>query len=143
MLEQFIAKLLATVGAGDQLIAASGPTACILFGMIGANLFSQVFKYPLSLVLVKPAAFDWAVRMLTIISGTVIAHSLGDSLNWAWASLAGLSAWGFYHLSLGIIRRRWPWMETSYLVGSVDPPPTAQQAAAQRAADKDGGNSGV
>lgn len=143
MFEQIITRIVAGLGLGDQVIAASGPTACILAGMLGANLVAQLFKFPLSLVLVRPPAFDWGVRVLTVVAGTLIAHGLGDSLNWAWASLAGLSAWGFYHLTLAVIRRFWPWLEVFHMVGSVDPPPTAQQAAAQRAADRSGQDSGA
>jgi hypothetical protein len=143
MLEQFISRLMATIGAGDGVIAASGPTACILAGMVAANLVAQIFKYPLSLFIVRPGAFDWSVRMITVIAGTVVAHGLGDKLNWWWSLLAGLSAWAFYHLSLALVRRKWPWLETSLLVGSVDPPLSAEQAATQRQIERSGGNSGA
>lgn len=143
MLEQFITRLVSALGAGDTTIAASGPTVCILVGMLAANLVAQIFKYPLSLFIDRQATFEWTVRMITVIAGTVVAHGLGDKLNWYWSALAGLAAWAFYHLSLALIRRKWPWLETSLLVGAVDPPATAQQAADQRAINKAGQDSGA
>ncbi len=144
MLEDAIAKLLKLLGAGDQLIAAGGPSAtwvlAMLFGVAGAQALKPIYKDWLS-----PAAFNALTRGIAILLPFFFAHHLADSLNVAWEVAAGFCSMGFYHITRTLIRRKWPWLEVSPAIGAVDPPATALQAKAQRAADKamDGQESGT
>jgi hypothetical protein len=144
MLETVIARILAALGAGDQVIAAGGPSAtfvlAMLFGVAAAQSLKQIYKDLLS-----PAVFTALTRTIAIVAPILFAHFLADSLNGAWEVAAGFCSLGFYHLTRMCVRRWWPWLETSPAVGAVDPPASAVLAKAQRTADKamDGQESGI
>lgn len=142
MLETYIEKALKTLGVADQLIAAGGPTVTFLLAMLFGVAAAQSLKLLYKDDLAEPW-FSRTTRIIAILASAVFAHYLSDSLNGGWEAAAGVSSIGFYHLSLKAIRKWAPWLELSPAVGSVNPPAIAEQAAAQRAADRNGENSGV
>ena len=77
------------------------------------------------------------------IGAFAFALLLSDAVSLALAAVAGLSQPVWYHVSLAVIRKFWPWLEVNPIVGSLSPPHSAYRAAAQRDADRDGRDSGV
>lgn len=142
MLEDWIQKTLKVLGAADQVIAAAGPTSTFILAMLFGVAAAQSLKLLYKDVLHEPY-FSMVTRVVAIVASILFAHFLANSLNVGWEFAAGMSSIGFYHLTLKAIRKWAPWLELSPAVGSVAPPPTAEEAAKQRAADRAGDNSGV
>jgi len=142
MFEQILQRILAALGAGDQLIVAGGPTLTIIMAMMIGGALAQFLKFPLSRAVQDPW-FSYLVRVIAVVSTFVFAHFLSETvplwLQFGAAVLQPLS----YRISLAIIRRFWPWLETKKYVGAVWPPDSAFQADAQRRADKAGTESGA
>lgn len=142
MLEEWIQKILKVLGAADQVIAAGGPMATFVLAMLFGVAAAQSLKLVYKDVLLEPW-FSVTTRSIAILAPIGFAHYLANSLNGAWEVAAGMSAIGFYHITLKAVRKWVPWMETKAAIGAACPPPTAEQAALQRAAAKAGDNSGI
>lgn len=135
MFEKVLERLLAAMGASDQLISAMGPTFAILLAMVAAGAVAQFLKFPLSRRIRDDMAFSWTVRAVAILATFVFAHFLTDKLVWplelAFACVQPL----LYHVTLAIIRHWMPWLETYKAVGAVEPPRTAEVAKVLREAN--------
>jgi hypothetical protein len=146
MFEIILQRILAALGASDQLIATMGPSLAILLAIAGGTAVAQYFKYPISRRVRDEAGFDFWVRTVAVLSTFVLAVLLSHSVPWPLALVFAFLQLAIYHLSLRTIRRWWPWMEAHKAVGAIDPPPAAFLAKAQREADKrmdDGQDSGA
>jgi hypothetical protein len=143
MFEIVLQRILAGLGASDQLIATMGPTLSILLAIAGGTAAAQFFKYPLSRAIADGGLFDWSVRAVAVGVTFLLSLFLTEKISWPIALVFSFLQLAFYHLSLAMIRRWWPWMEAKPMVGAIEPPLKAFEAAAQRQADKVGENSGT
>lgn len=145
MFEQILQRILTGLGASDQLISTMGPSLSILLAIAGGTAAAQFFKYPLSRLIADDGLFSWCVRAVAVAATFLLALFLTDQMRWPLALVVGFLQLAVYHASLRMIRRWWPWLEASPVVGSVEPPPSAYVARAQRLADKamDGQDSGA
>jgi hypothetical protein len=146
MFEIVMQRILAALGASDQLIATMGPSLAILLAIAGGTAAAQFFKYPISWYVTDDKKFSWFVRAVAVASTFLLALSLTETVRWPIALVFSFLQLAVYHASLSMIRRWWPWLEVHPAVGSLDPPGEAAQAKAQREADKrmdDGQNSGA
>lgn len=122
MFETTLKHILDGMGASDGVIAAMGPTATIFLSMLFGGAFAQFVKYPVSRWIVDDRMFSWAVRALAVGSTFLFAHSLSETVP-LWLEIgAGVVQPLGYHGSLMVIRRYWPWLENSKMVGSITPP---------------------
>ena len=137
-----VESILSVMGVGDQALAAMGPTLTILLSWAAGGAIAQAVKFPLSRALAIDW-FDWTVRSVAVLATAAVARLLSDSMSLGLILVAAVAQPLSYHASLSLIRRFWPWLEVSRAVGSVCPPSTAYTAAAQRAADRSGADSGV
>lgn len=127
MFESVLKHLLSALGAGDQLIAVMGPSFTILLSWVAGGAVAQFLKYPLSRRLQDPN-FSFVVRLIAITSTLVFAHLLSDSIHATLEVVVALVQPLVYHVSLAMVRKWWPWLETRRFVGSISPPPTAVTA---------------
>lgn len=134
--------VLQWMGAGDQALKVMGPTLTIVLAWAFGGAFTQLLKFPIQ-QLVAPAWFGWTVRMIAVFSTAAFAHFLSKSIPDVLELGVGAAQPIVYWASLRVIRRYWPWMEVSLMVGSTTPPASAYQAADQRKADKAGQESGT
>jgi hypothetical protein len=137
-----IETVLSWLGFGDQALAAMGPTLTILLSWAGGGAVAQALKYPISQI-VSADWFDWIVRTIAVAATFGFAVLLSDAVSLPLAAVAGLAQPVWYHASLSVIRKFWPWLEVNPIVGSLTPPNSAYRAAAQRQADRAGQDSGV
>jgi hypothetical protein len=122
MFETTVKAILDSMGASDSVIAAMGPTATIVLAIIFGGALAQLVKYPISRWIADDKLFSWTVRALAVGSTAVFAHFLSETVP-LWLEIgAGVVQPLTYHGSLAIIRRFWPWMENSKLVGSIEGP---------------------
>lgn len=122
MFETILKQILSGMGASDGVIAAMGPTATIAFAMLFGGALAQFVKYPISRWIADDKMFSWTVRALAVGSTAVFAHFLSETVP-LWLEIgAGVVQPLTYHGSLMVIRRFWPWMENSKMVGSIDGP---------------------
>ena len=122
MFETTVKAILNSVGASDSVIAAMGPTATILLSMVFGGALAQFVKYPISRWIADDKLFSWTVRALAVGSTAVFAHFLSETVPLRLEIGAGVAQPLTYHGSLMVIRRFWPWMENSKMVGSIDGP---------------------
>lgn len=127
--------VLAWLGAADKTIAVMGPAATIVLAMLFGGALTQWLKFPFA-HLVSDTWYDWTVRTFAVLVTMAFAHILSDSLHWTLEVGVGLFQPIAYRAGLGAVRRWWPWLELSPMVGSVQPPASAYAAAAQRQVDK-------
>lgn len=129
-----IESVLQLLGFSDQALETMGPTLAILLSWAAGGAVAQGVKFPLSRTI--PAAwFDWTIRTLAIVATFAFSLLLSD-MPVGLAAVAAVAQPVWYHFSLAMIRRWWPWLEVSPIVGSVSPPPSAFTAAAQRKANQ-------
>jgi hypothetical protein len=122
MFETTLKHILDGMGASDGVIAAMGPTATIVLSMLFGGAFAQFVKYPVSRWITEDRLFSWTVRALAVVSTFIFAHSLSETVP-LWLEMGAAVVQPLtYHGSLMVIRRFWPWMENSKMVGSIDPP---------------------
>lgn len=145
MTERALGILAAVIGAFDNLVTSPGPGVSFALAMVCGVAGAQFLKFPLSWYVEDDRRFSWLVRALSVVITIIFAHTFSDALNLPLEVLAGLCSVGFYHVSLAVIRRRAPWLETKAFVGSVEPPMSAVLAAQRRAMDRaeDGQDSGA
>ena len=125
MFETILKQILSGMGASDNVIAAMGPTATIVLAILFGGALAQFVKYPVSRWITDDRLFSWTVRALAVVSTALFAHFLSETVP-LWLEIgAGMVQPLCYHGSLAIIRRYWPWLENSKMVGSVNPPGTA------------------
>lgn len=123
--------ILKYLGATDQVLTIMGPAATVALSFLFGGALTQTLKFPLSR-LIDSAWYDWAVRAIAVLAAAGFAHALSDSLPWPVEAGVGVAQPLAYKAGLATIRRFWPWLEVSPLVGSVTPPEAALRAAAQR-----------
>lgn len=124
-------EVLAWLGATDKALILMGPTATILLSWVFGGAAAQFLKFPLSQWVGQPW-FDWLVRLVAVTATFGFAHILSGNIAGPLEAGAALSQPCAYWLSLRVIRRFWPWMEISPLVGAITPPLRALEAAAER-----------
>lgn len=143
MFEATLQRILTGVNASDGLIAGMGPTLTILLALAIGTAAAQFLKFPLSQTVQEPW-FSWWVRVVGVVVTAVFAFMLSNTVPlWLAIGVGLLQPPVVYHGGLAIIRRWFPWLEMKPFVGAVCPPASAHQAAAQRAADKAGDESGT
>lgn len=143
MFEAFLQRLLAALGAGDQLIAVMGPSFTVLLAWICGGAVAQFLKFPVSWYITDDKRFSWWVRTVAITATWGFMHALSDTVPLALEIGLAMVQPLVYHGTLAAIRRWWPWFETKKFVGSVSPPQAAFAAEAVRQADKAGQDSGA
>lgn len=131
------------LGFSDQLIKDMGPTLTILLAVVAGGAFAQWIKFPLNRRIADKGLFSWTVCTLAMLATFLAAHFLSNSLAAAVEITVALLQPALYHITLDIIRRFWPWLETLKFVGAVDPPKRAYTSRAKRQAEKSGQDSGV
>lgn len=134
MFETVVQRILAGLGASDQLISTMGPSLSILLAIAGGTAAAQFFKYPLSRAIRDDGLFSWSVRAVAVSVTFLLALFLTEAMPWPVALVFAFLQLAFYHASLAMIRRWWPWLETKAVVGSVDPPASAYLADEKRKA---------
>lgn len=127
--------VLKYLGATDQLLTVMGPAVTILLAFLFGGGLTQAAKFPLS-KLIGDGWYDWSVRTFAVVMTAAFAHVLSQSLPWPVELGVGCAQPVAYKIGLAVIRKYWPWVEVSPLIGSPVPPARAVQAAAQRQADK-------
>lgn len=124
--------ILRWVGAGDAAILTMGPVLAIALAMVGGYGITQAVKYPLSTVLSGPWC-RWATRVIAVASTAGLLLWLSD-LPPALALVVGAAQPLVYGITMAVVRRRWPWLEATILLGSSAPDPAALEARAARRA---------
>lgn len=127
-------NILRWLGAGDQAITSMGPSMVVILSLLGGLAVTQVFKFPLALLL-KSRWTDWVIRFVAILS-TMIFMCWLDHLPIALDVIVGLSAPLAYRAVTATLRHFWPWLEAGKVLGSAAPSQTSQDALAQRKRDK-------
>lgn len=128
--------VLSWLGAGDSAIATMGPVITIALAWLFGGALTQFLKFPLNFWIDDSTRYDFAVRALAVVSTTAFAHYLSDSLPIPVEIGVGLSQVFAYHAFRSAVRRWWPWLEVSPLVGSVNPSPRAMSAKRERERDE-------
>lgn len=125
-------NVLKWLGAGDTAISAMGPVLTILLAWLFGGALAQALKFPLSVAINNARLYDWTVRTLAIVATALFAHLLSDTLPWPLEIGVGLSQVLAYHAFRSAVRKWWPWLEVSPLVGSVEPSDAARAAKQRR-----------
>lgn len=136
MFETILQRILAGLGASDQLITTMGPSLSILLAIAGGTAAAQFFKYPLSRLIEDDGLFSWCVRAVAVAATFLLALFLSETVTWPLALVFAFLQLAVYHASLRMIRRWWPWLEAHPLVGSVEPPKEAYIARELRRIDR-------
>lgn len=121
-------NVLKWMGAGDAAISAMGPLLTIALAWLFGGACAQFLKFWLNRWIDDPRVYDWSVRALAIATTTAFAHLLADTLPWPLEIGVGLSQVLAYHAFRSAVRKWWPWLEVSPLVGSVEPSEAAYAA---------------
>jgi len=129
--------------ASDHALTQMGPGLTILLALLFGGGSVQLLKFPLAWLLRNDAVFVWTTRLFAAALTTFFAHYISNSLHWAVELGLGPTQIFVYHIGLQVIRHKYPWLEVSPFIGSVDPSEAAHKAAAERAASKAGAESGV
>lgn len=129
-----LTEILRWLGAGDAAIATMGPVLAIALAMLGGYGVTQACKFPLS-VWLDGEWRRWLTRMVSVASTTVLAVWLGDIVP-PLALIVGAVQPAVYGITMAIVRRRWPWLEATILLGSADPSPASVEARAVREAER-------
>ena len=125
-------EVLKWLGAGDEAINSMGPLITIAIAVVGGGFFTQVVKFWLRRGIKDDGLFDWCTRAVAVLATFVLAYYLGDAVPGWLAAVVGVCQPGIYHLGISTIRRYWPWLEASKMVGSVNPDQSVLDAAAAR-----------
>ncbi|MCC7462081.1 MAG: hypothetical protein IT480_06410 [Gammaproteobacteria bacterium] len=128
-------NILKYLGAGDAALTVMGPVLTIALAWLFGGALTQAVKFPLSRT-IAGGWYDWTVRSFAVVATAGFAHILSASLPWPLEVGIGFAQPIAYKAGIAIIRRFWPWLEVSALIGSVTPSDRALQARAQRAADR-------
>lgn len=135
-LETAIGHITTVLAFLDAQLASPGVGLAFVLSMLAGIAAAQFAKFPLSRAIDDDGWFSWVVRAVSVAAAMIFGLCFPVPMHWTVAALAGLASIGFYHLSLLLIRRKWPWLETKKVVGSVEPPATAFLAAMARREDK-------
>lgn len=127
-------NILRWVGAGDAAITAMGPLMTIALAWLFGGGLTQFVKFPLNAWLGAraPGCYDWCVRAVAVAATAGFAHVLSEALPWPLELGAGVTQILAYHAFRAVVKRRWPWLEASLLVGSATPSDKAVEAKADR-----------
>jgi hypothetical protein len=131
-----IENVLKWMGAADEALTVMGPILTIALSFLFGGAVAQFLKFWFARLIPDDGLYNWCVRASAVVSTTIFAHYLSDTLSLAVEFGLGFAQIGAYHAFRSSIRRWAPWLEVSPMVGSVVPPIEAVEAAAARAASK-------
>lgn len=131
-----LTEILRWLGAGDAAIATMGPVLAIALSMIGGYGITQAAKFPLSVVIgdaLRGELRRWLTRTVSVVATAALLLALSD-LPPPLAIIAGVVQPAVYGITMAIVRRRWPWLEATILLGSAAPSAESVEARAARGA---------
>lgn len=112
-------KTVEVLEAADRLIGSMGPGLTFVLSVLGSNVLTQIMKAPLAHKIPEPW-FSLVIRVLALTFAVLLMCNLSDAITWRSALLLAPASVMFYHASLSLIRRFWPWLELHPMVGSVN-----------------------
>lgn len=132
-------QILRWIEAGDSAINGMGPVVATLLAMLGASGITQLLKFPMAAIITNERWLDWSIKVFAV-SATVVALSLLNPTMPAALVivLAAAQPYG-YTLAMRLIRKYWPWLEATRVVGSAVPSEQAVAALQQRREARDAG----
>jgi len=122
--------ILKIMGASDAAIAAMGPTLTVILASIVSGAVTQAVKFMFRCYLREPW-FTLVVRSFACIGSFILMLFLSD-MNWHLALVFSPFTVILYHVGLAVIRKYWPWLEVSPMIGSVQTPIAALNAKSDR-----------
>ena len=78
--QETVDGILKAIGAGDAAIVYMGPGMTILFAWMGSYAITQLFKFPLAMLVKNEQLHEETTRYFSVIVAFLIAHYISNHL---------------------------------------------------------------